>query len=59
MTKEILYVKIAKILEDQILSETLRIGDKLPSIRSVQKIYDVSLNTVKLAFFRIGKQISY
>lgn len=53
MTKEILYVKIAKILEDQILSETLRIGDKLPSIRSVQKIYDVSLNTVKLAFLEL------
>jgi len=53
MTKEILYIKIAKILEDQILSETLRIGDKLPSIRSVQKIYDVSLNTVKLAFLEL------
>ncbi|MBD3906949.1 PLP-dependent aminotransferase family protein [Chryseobacterium sp. Ch-15] len=53
MKKEILYIKIAKILEDQILSETLRIGDKLPSIRSVQKIYDVSLNTVKLAFLEL------
>lgn len=50
MAKEILYLKIAKILEDQIVSETLRIGDKLPSIRSIQKIYGVSLNTAIQAF---------
>ncbi len=53
MAKEILYLKIAKILEAQILSGTLRIGDKLPSIRSVQKIYNVSLNTAKQAFFEL------
>ncbi|MBO9616247.1 MAG: PLP-dependent aminotransferase family protein [Dyadobacter sp.] len=50
MAKEILYLKIAKILEEQILSETLRIGDKLPSIRTIQKIYGVSLNTAVQAF---------
>ncbi len=53
MAREILYLKIAKILEQQILSGTLRIGDKLPSIRSMQKIYDVSLNTVKQAFMEL------
>ncbi|MFV8375936.1 PLP-dependent aminotransferase family protein [Flavobacterium sp. GSP11] len=53
MAREILYLKIAKILEEQILSETLRIGDKLPSIRSIQKIYNVSLNTAKQAFMEL------
>lgn len=50
MAKEILYLKIAKIIESQILSGTLRIGEKLQSIRSVKKNYGVSLNTVKQAF---------
>ncbi len=53
MKKEVLYLKIAKILEEQILSETLRIGEKLPSIRSIQKIYKVSLNTAKQAFLEL------
>ncbi|MFC0517344.1 PLP-dependent aminotransferase family protein [Mucilaginibacter angelicae] len=53
MAKEVLYLKIAKIMEEQILSKTLRIGDKLPSIRSIQKIYNVSLNTAKQAFLKL------
>lgn len=53
MKKEVLYLKIAQIMEEQILSETLRIGDKLPSIRSIQKIYKVSLNTAKQAFLEL------
>ncbi len=53
MKKEILYLKIARIMEEQILSETLRIGEKLPSIRSIQKIYKVSLNTAKQAFLEL------
>ncbi|PZQ79106.1 MAG: hypothetical protein DI548_15290, partial [Flavobacterium johnsoniae] len=40
--KETLYLKIAKIIEEQIQSDTLRLGDKLPSIRSAQKLYNVS-----------------
>lgn len=53
MAKEILYLKIAKIMELQILSGTFRIGDKLPSIRSVQQLYKVSLNTAKQAFIAL------
>lgn len=53
MAREILYQKIAKIIEEQILSETLKMGDKLPSIRSIQKIYNVSLNTVKQSFLEL------
>jgi DNA-binding transcriptional MocR family regulator len=53
MAREVLYQKIANNLEGQIASEVLKIGDKLPSIRMVQKIYDVSLNTVKQAFLEL------
>lgn len=56
MRKEALYNKISKIIEDQIASETLRIGDKLPSIRTVQKVYAVSLSTVKQAFLELEKK---
>ncbi|MBE9602317.1 PLP-dependent aminotransferase family protein [Pedobacter sp. MC2016-24] len=53
MAREVLYRKIANTIEGQIASETLKIGDKLPSIRTVQKIYEVSLNTVKQAFLEL------
>ena len=53
MTREILYLKIAKIIEEQIASGTLKIGDKLPSIRTVQQIYNISINTVKQAFLEL------
>ncbi|KIA99602.1 GntR family transcriptional regulator [Flavobacterium sp. KMS] len=53
MAKEVLYIKIAHIIQEQILSETLKIGDKLPSIRALQKLYNVSINTVKQAFLEL------
>lgn len=51
--KEILYLKIAKVLEEQIGNGTLKTGDKLPSLRSVQKMYNVSLNTAKQVFWEL------
>ncbi|ASK29257.1 GntR family transcriptional regulator [Chryseobacterium sp. T16E-39] len=53
MKKEILYLKIAGIIEKQILNGTLRLGDKIPSIRTVQKVYNVSINTVRQAFLEL------
>lgn len=53
MKKEVLYIKIAKVIEEQILSGTLKLGEKLPSIRTVQKLYNVSLNTAKQAFLEL------
>ncbi|OIV41123.1 PLP-dependent aminotransferase family protein [Flavobacterium johnsoniae] len=53
MAKEILYQKIANIIEEQIFSETLKIGDKLPSIRALQKLHNVSLNTIKQSFLEL------
>lgn len=53
MKKEVLYLKIANIIEEQIINETLKLGDKIPSIRTVQKNYNVSINTVKQAFLEL------
>lgn len=53
MKKEILYLKIAGIIEKQILNGTLRLGEKIPSIRTVQKVYNVSINTVRQAFLEL------
>ncbi|WP_281233912.1 PLP-dependent aminotransferase family protein [Flavobacterium gelatinilyticum] len=50
---ETLYLKVAKIIEDQIHNETLLIGDKLPSVRSAHTLYNVSLNTIKLAYLEL------
>ncbi len=51
--EEILYQKIANILNRQIKDEVLKVGDKLPSIRTVQQVYQVSINTVKQAFLEL------
>lgn len=40
-------------MEEQIESETLKLGDKLPSIRTIQKLYNVSINTVKQAYLAL------
>ncbi|RQO32203.1 PLP-dependent aminotransferase family protein [Taibaiella sp. KBW10] len=56
MPREVIYQKIARIIEQQIATETLQVGDKLPSIRTVQQIYQVSLNTVKQAFLELEKK---
>jgi DNA-binding transcriptional MocR family regulator len=53
MIRAIKYLKIAKTIEDQIANGTLKTGDKLPSIRVVQKIYEVSINTAKQAFLEL------
>lgn len=53
MPKDILYLKIANSVTEQIKSETLQFGDRLPSLRSAQKLYNVSLNTVKQAYMEL------
>ncbi|MFZ4861100.1 PLP-dependent aminotransferase family protein [Sphingobacterium sp. Mn56C] len=51
--KELLYQKIARDIEAQILSGTLKLGDKLPSVRALKNVYKVSINTVKQAFLTL------
>lgn len=53
MPKDVLYLKIANSVTEQIKSETLQFGDRLPSLRSAQKLYNVSLNTVKQAYMEL------
>lgn len=53
MKRESLYIKIAKIIEEQIAGGNLKTGDKLPSIRSLQKLYNISINTVKQAYLEL------
>jgi len=53
MAREVLYQKIANTIQEQIFSETLKIGDKLPSIRAFQKLHNVSMNTIKQAFLEL------
>ena len=53
MAREVLYQKIANTIQEQIFSETVKIGDKLPSIRAFQKLHNVSMNTIKQAFLEL------
>ncbi|MGE8556421.1 MAG: PLP-dependent aminotransferase family protein [Chryseobacterium jejuense] len=53
MHKDVLYLKIANSVTEQINSETLQFGDRLPSLRSAQKLYNVSLNTIKQAYMEL------
>lgn len=53
LKKEPLYLKIANVMEEQITSGTLKLGDKLPSIRNIRKIYGVSINTAKQTFLEL------
>lgn len=51
--KDALYLKISNVLEQQINSDVLKIGDKLPSIRTIENIYQVSITTAKQAFLEL------
>jgi DNA-binding transcriptional MocR family regulator len=53
MSKDVLYLKIANSVTEQIKSETLQFGERLPSLRSAQKLYNVSLNTIKQAYMEL------
>jgi DNA-binding transcriptional MocR family regulator len=56
MKADTLYTKIAGILELQILTQVMKIGDKLPSIRTVGEVYQVSLNTAKQAYLELERK---
>lgn len=49
--KELLYLQIANSIEHQIKSDVLKIGDKLPSLRTVALEKGVSLTTAQQAYF--------
>lgn len=51
--KELLYLQIANNIEHQIKNEVLRIGDKLPSLRTVALERGVSLTTAQQSYFEL------
>ena len=51
--KELLYLKIAKNIEQQINNDVLKVGDKLPSIRMVCRQQGVSMSTAQFAYYEL------
>lgn len=50
---EHLYLRIARVIEQQIHDGVLRIGDKLPSIRTICREQGVSMSTATQAYFEL------
>ncbi len=51
--RELLYLKIANSLEKQINNDTLKVGDKLPSIRMICRQHGVSMSTAQFAYYEL------
>lgn len=47
------YITIAYSIEQQIMSQVLKIGDKLPSVRMLGKQHDISVSTVLQAYYHL------
>ncbi len=48
-----LYLKLSDLIESQINKEVLKIGDKLPSVRVMQKEHGVSASTVLQTYYNL------
>jgi DNA-binding transcriptional MocR family regulator len=51
--RELLYLKIAGSLEQQINNDVLKVGDKLPSIRMICRQHGVSMSTAQYAYYEL------
>ncbi len=51
------YLRIARIIENQILDNILGIGDKLPSLRTICSEYGVSQNTALNTYFHLERKM--
>src|SRR5262250_3429962 len=51
-----LYLKVAHQIEGQIRKGALRVGDKVPSIRGLQRQQGISVSTVLQAYFWLENQ---
>src|SRR6476620_1845472 len=51
-----LYLRVAQQIEGQIRKGALRVGDKVPSIRGLQRQQGVSVSTVLQAYFWLENQ---
>src|SRR4051812_24957208 len=54
--RELLYLKIARSIESQISHESLRVGDKLPSIRMICRQHGVSMSTAQYAYYELERK---
>ncbi len=54
--KELLYLQIANNVEHQIKSDVLKVGDKLPSLRTVALEKGVSLTTAQQSYFELERR---
>jgi DNA-binding transcriptional MocR family regulator len=50
---DLLYLRIADNIEQQIMSEVLHIGDKLPSVRLLSKQHGISVSTILQAYYHL------
>jgi DNA-binding transcriptional MocR family regulator len=50
---EHLYLQIAETFQKQILDEVMKIGDKLPSVRSLSKQHGISVSTILQAYYHL------
>ncbi len=56
MEKELLYIALANLVQNQINDGTLKLGDKLPSLRTVALETGVSMSTALLAYVELEKR---
>jgi len=50
---EHIYLRIADLIEQQIMTQVLNIGDKLPSVRSLGKEHGISVSTILQAYYHL------
>jgi DNA-binding transcriptional MocR family regulator len=55
-SKDLLYLRIAKSIQQQITDGVLKIGDKLPSIRMVCREQGVSMSTASQAYLELERK---
>ncbi len=47
------YLRIAEMIEQQIMGQTIKIGDKLPSVRLLSKEHGISVSTILQAYLHL------
>ncbi len=52
-SEEFLYERIARVIEQQILKGILKVGDKVPSLRTICREYGVSQSTALQAYYSL------
>ncbi len=56
VVKDLLYISIARHIEQQIDKDVLKVGDKLPSIRMICRQHGVSMSTAQFAYYELERK---